>query len=128
MLVYHITTKFQHQERLLEEAKRSIEVYKMAFSLVEHERRDLVKRFEQEKQALNEEIRQLRERCMHGLEERLGREVQLEALNGGILELKVRIFPLCSMPSYRSVQASRHKRFSHDVMLMTITFRLPFRQ
>jgi len=128
MLVCHITTKFQHQERLLEETKRSLEVYKVAFSCVEHERRDLVKRFEQEKQALNEEIRQLRERCMHGLEERLGREMQLEALNGGILELKVRIFPLCSMPSYRSVRASRHKRFSYDVMLMTVTFRLPFRQ
>ena len=91
-------TQFQDQGRLLEEAKRDLaetrrdlEVYKKAFSIAEQDKRDLKERLEQEKQARNDEIRQLRERSMYGGEERFEQEKQ--ALKDGILQLKVRAFP-----------------------------------
>ena len=90
-IVNHLTAQFQNQERLLEEAKRDLEVYKKAFFIAEREKRDLEERFGQERLALNDEIRQLKERGTHNHEERFERE--REALNDGILELKVRLFP-----------------------------------
>ena len=97
-LVTCVVTQFQHQGRLLEgtkrdleETRRDLEVYKKAFSTAERDKRDLEERFEQEKQALNDEIRELRDRVIHGQEERFEQEKQ--ALNDGILQLKVRLFP-----------------------------------
>jgi len=98
-LVNHVTTEFQHQGELLEEAKRhlaetrlDLEVYKKAFSIAERDRRDLEERFEHEKQALNDEIRQLKERA--GMYDGEGMfEQEKQALNDGILQLKVRLFP-----------------------------------
>ena len=105
-LVKHVTTEFQHQGRLLEEAKRDLaetrldlEVYKKAFSIAERDRRDLEERFEQEKRTLNDEIRQLRQRGMYGSEERFEQERQ--ALKDGILQLKVRPFPRISYAKSR---------------------------
>lgn len=90
-----VAAQFQHQERLLEEAKRDLaetrrdlEVYKMAFSIADRDKRNLEERFQQEKQALNDEIRQLRERGAQGREETFEQEKQ--ALTDGILQLKVR--------------------------------------
>ena len=80
-LVKDITAQFVHQGRLLEEAehdlaetKRDLEVYKEAFYNMERDKRDLEERFEKDKQALNDEIRQLRENGMQGCEEGLERE------------------------------------------------------
>ena len=100
-LVKHLTAHFQHQERLLEETKRDLaetkrdmKAYKRALFSAERERHDLEERFEREKRALNEEVRQLRERDMRTYE---------EALNDGILRLKVRLFPPYPMQSRRRV-------------------------
>jgi len=67
--VKRVTTEFLHQERVLEGAKRDLaetrrelEAYKEAALIAERNRRDLEERFEQERQALKAEIRQLRER------------------------------------------------------------------
>jgi len=72
---------FLHQERVLEEAKRDLaetrrdlEAYKEAVSIAERDRRDLEESFEQERQALRAEIRQLRERGMQGGEGRFEQE------------------------------------------------------
>lgn len=92
-----MTTEFQHQGRLLEEAKRDLaetrrdlEAYKKAFSIAERDRH-LEERFERERQTLNDEIRQLRERGIRGYEEVFEQEKQ--ALNDGILRLEVSLFP-----------------------------------
>ena len=76
-----MTTAFLHQERILEDAKRdlaetrrNLEAYKEAFSIAERDRRDLEERFEQERQALKTEIRQLKERDMQGSEARFEQE------------------------------------------------------
>jgi len=106
-----VTTEFQHQGQLLEEAKqdlvearRDLEAYRRAFSTTERDRRDLEERSEREKQALNDEIRQLKERGMPGREEWF--EQAKQALNDGILQLRVRLFPrVCDakfrLPSYK---------------------------
>ena len=80
-LAKHVTAQFLPQGRLLEQAehdlaetKRDLEVYKEAFYNAERDKRDLEERFEKEKQALNDEIRQLRENSMQGCEEGLERE------------------------------------------------------
>ena len=87
-LVDHVTAQFRDQGQLLEETNRDLAVYKKALCNAERDMRDLAERFEQEKQALNDEIRQLREYVMHGREERFEQEKQ--TLNDGILQLKVR--------------------------------------
>ena len=56
----HVTTQCQDQGRLLEEAKRDLEVFKSAYYKAVHEIHDNEARFGQEKQALNEEIHQLK--------------------------------------------------------------------
>ena len=88
-LVKHVTAQFLHQGRLLEEAehdltetKRDLEVYKEAIFTAEREKRDLEKRFEKEKQVLNDEIRQLRENGMQGRE---GLEHERQVLGDGNL-------------------------------------------
>jgi len=57
-IVNHVTTQCQDQGRLLEEAKRDLEVFKKAYYKAEREMDDL----EKEKQTLNNEIHQLRVR------------------------------------------------------------------
>ena len=61
-IVHHITTQCQCQGRLLEEAKRDLEVLKSAHYKAEHDMKNLEERFEREMQAANHEIRQLRVR------------------------------------------------------------------
>ena len=90
-LVDHVTAQFRHQGQLLEETNRDLAAHKKALCNAERDMRDLAEKFEQEKQALNDEIRQLREYGMHDREERFE-----QALNDGILQLKVRL-PPCSM-------------------------------
>ena len=67
-----------------------MKVYERAFFNAERDRHDLEERFEREKQALNDEIRQLREHGMHVYEERLKQERQV--LEDGIFQLKVNAF------------------------------------
>lgn len=57
-IVNHVTTQCQDQGRLLEETKRDLEVFKKAYYKAERDMDYL----EQEKQALNDEIHQLRVR------------------------------------------------------------------
>jgi len=64
---------------------------KRAFSIAERDKRDLEERFERERQALNDEIRQLKERAMYGYEEMFKQGRQ--ALDDGIIQLKVKFFP-----------------------------------
>ena len=71
-LANHVTAQFRYQEQLLKEARRdlveterNLAVYQEAFHRAERDKRDLEGRVE----VLNEEIRQLRERGMHGREE-----------------------------------------------------------
>lgn len=59
-IVNHVTTQCQDQGRLLEEAKRDLEVFKKAYYKAEREMHDHEERFEQEKQALSDEIHQLK--------------------------------------------------------------------
>ena len=109
-LVDHFTAQFRHQGQLLEETNRDLAVYKKALCNAERDMRDLAERFEQEKQALNDEIRQLREYGMRDREERFEQEKQ--ALNDGILQLKVRL-PPCSMQDHlRTFRVLPHKWFS----------------
>ena len=61
-IVNHVTTQCQDQGRLLEEAKRDLEVFKKAYYKAEREMHDREERFEQEKQTLSDEIHQLRVR------------------------------------------------------------------
>ena len=56
--------QFQNQEQLLEEARRDLDMYKKAFFDTERAKRDLEEMFEQEKQVLNNEIRQLKVRLL----------------------------------------------------------------
>lgn len=100
----------EQAKRELEEAKYELALYKKA---AECERHNLEARFEQEKQALNDEVHQLRERGGRGHEEKFGHEER--TLNGGILQPKVRVF----LPySIRDPPA----------MLMIIPFRIPSRR
>jgi len=120
--------QFQNQEQLLEEARRDLDMYKKAFFDAERAKRDLEERFEEEKQALNDEIRQLRECSVHGLGERFGQGAQ--ALNDGIPQLKVRLFPP-SCPNARVFQVPPLQTgFLCDdtVILMVVSFCLTFRQ
>jgi len=64
-IVDHVTTKCEDQGKLLEEAQRDLEVFKRAYYDAEREIQDLAESFEQEKQALNDEIRRLREHELH---------------------------------------------------------------
>ena len=75
-------------KRDLAETKRDMKAYKRALFSAGRDRHDLEERFEREKQALNDEVRQLRERGMRTYE---------EALNDGILRLKVRLLLPCPM-------------------------------
>ena len=61
-IVNHVTIQCQDQGRLLEEAIRDLEVFKKAYYKAEHDMRDREARFEQEKQALSDEIHQLKVR------------------------------------------------------------------
>ena len=61
-IVNHVTTQCQDQGRLLEEAKRDLEVFKNAYYKAVHDMRDHEAKFGQEKQALNDEIYQLKVR------------------------------------------------------------------
>ena len=61
-IVNHVTAQSQDQERLLGEAKRELEAFKKAYYKAEGEMHDREERFEQEKQALNDEIHQLKVR------------------------------------------------------------------
>lgn len=61
-IVNHVATQCQDQGRLLEEAKRDLEVFKKAYYKAEREMHDREERFEQEKQALSDEIHQLKVR------------------------------------------------------------------
>ena len=107
----------QRQGRLLEEAKRDLaetrrdleaykEAYKEACAVAERDRHDL----EQEKRALKDEILELKERGMHGREERF--EQEQRALNDGILQLKVRFSPHISDVCSSVFWPSLHKWFS----------------
>ena len=60
-----VTAQEQDQGQLLEEAKRDLEAFKNAYYRAERDMRDLEARFEKEKQALNDEIRWLRECDTH---------------------------------------------------------------
>jgi len=60
--VNHVTTQCQDQGLLLEETKRDLEVFKKAYYKAEREMHDREARFEQEKQAWNDEIHQLKVR------------------------------------------------------------------
>ena len=62
-IVDHVTIQCQDQGRLLEEAIRDLEVFKKAYYKAEHDMRDREARFEQEKQALSDEIQQLKVRA-----------------------------------------------------------------
>lgn len=94
-LVTRLITQFQHHGQLLEMkpdlagTRCDLEAYKKALSIAERDKRDLEERFKQEKQVLNDEIRQLRERVMQDREELFEREKR--ALNDGILRFKVRL-------------------------------------
>ena len=55
----------QDQSQLLEEVQRDLEVFKRAYHNAEREIHDLGESFEREKQALNDEIRQLKEHELH---------------------------------------------------------------
>ena len=61
-IVKHVTTQCQDQGRLLEEASRDLDVFKKAYFRAEREAQDREAKFEQEKQALNDEIHQLKVR------------------------------------------------------------------
>jgi len=110
-LVTHVVTQFQHlleeAKRDLEETKLDLEVYKKAFSIAERDRRDLEEKLEQEKRAVNDEIRQLRERGVHGREKIFEREKQ--ALNDGIPQLKVRLFSPIRCETIGRSGSPRHK-------------------
>ena len=69
-IVDQVITQCQVQGQLLEEAQPDLGVFKKAYYRAEREINDLGKTFEQEKQALNDKIRRLRERDMHDREER----------------------------------------------------------
>ena len=56
----------QCRDHALEEARRELGVFKKAYYKAEREIRDLWEMFEREKHALNDEIRRLRERDIHG--------------------------------------------------------------
>ena len=58
----HVATQCQDQGRLLEEAKRDLEVFKKAYYKAERDMHDREERFELEKQALSDEIHQLKVR------------------------------------------------------------------
>ena len=77
----------EETEHDLEETRRDLAVFKRAFLNAERDKHHLKERFEQEKQALNDEIRQLREPGIHGRVEMFE-----QALKDGILQLKVRLF------------------------------------
>jgi hypothetical protein len=62
-IVNHVTAQCQDQGRLLEEAKCDPEVFKKAYYKAERDMHDREERFEREKQALNDEIRELRVRA-----------------------------------------------------------------
>jgi hypothetical protein len=61
-VVNHVTTQCHDQGRLLEEAKRDLEVFKKAYYKAERDIHDRDERFELEKQALSDEIHQLKVR------------------------------------------------------------------
>lgn len=63
-VVNHVATQCQDQGRLLEEAKRDLEVFKKAYYETERDMHDRVGRFEKEKQALRDEIHQLKVRTI----------------------------------------------------------------
>jgi len=65
-----VTSCCQDQGKLLEEAQRDLEVFKTAYYNAEREIQTLGESFEREKQALNDEIRRLRECELHCREER----------------------------------------------------------
>ena len=65
-----VTSCCKDQGKLLEEAQRDLEVFKRAYYNAEREIQTLGESFEREKQALNDEIRRLRERELHCREER----------------------------------------------------------
>ena len=121
-IVKHAATRFQRQGQLLEEAKRdlaemrrNVEVYK-ALYIAECDRRDL----EQEKRALKDEIHELKERSMHGREEKF--EQEQRALNDGILQLKVILFPCISCVGPSVFRVSLHKWFSQKTAALTVFF------
>lgn len=58
----HVTIQCRDQGRLLDEANRDLEVFKKAYYKAERDMHDHQARFEQEKQALYEEIHQLKVR------------------------------------------------------------------
>ena len=97
--------EFQRQERLLEEAKRELAICKKALSDAECAKHDLEERFEQEKQALNDEIYQLRECGVRGLEEGFEQRKQAPSLEDAVPQLKVRYFsPPSLVPNARVFQ------------------------
>ena len=106
-LVTHLITQFQHHGQLLEMkpdlagTRCDLEAYKKALSIAERDKRDLEERFKQEKQVLNDEIRQLRERVMQDREELFEREKR--ALNDGILRFKVRLILSISSAKFLGV-------------------------
>ncbi|KAF9645684.1 hypothetical protein BDM02DRAFT_3101039, partial [Thelephora ganbajun] len=61
-IVNHVTAQYQDQGRLLEETKRDLEVFKKAYYKAESEMHDREARFEQERQALADEIYHLKAR------------------------------------------------------------------
>jgi len=61
-IVNHVTTQNLDQGRLLEDTKRDLEVFKKAYYKAERDMHDREERFELEKQALSDEINQLRVR------------------------------------------------------------------
>jgi len=61
-IVNHVTTQCQDQRQLLEEANRDLDVFKKAYYKAEREIQDREAKFEQEKQALSDEIYQLKVR------------------------------------------------------------------
>ena len=69
--VDHGTTRCRDQGQLLEEARKDLEVFKRAYYNAEREIHDLSESFEQEKQALNDEIRRLREHELYCRDGRL---------------------------------------------------------
>ena len=68
-LANRVAAQFQHQEQLLEEARGQLALHKEALLNSERARHDLEEGFECERQALNDEISQLK-RVMHAYEER----------------------------------------------------------
>ena len=63
-LVNHVTIQCRDQGRLLEEASRDLDVFKKAYYKAERDTHDREARFEQEKQALYNEIHQLKVRLL----------------------------------------------------------------